>query len=70
MSDDNQGLPPSLPSGDFLDEGDVVFFRDAIHHKYVIKIPKQYVVLLSIEGRTRWRRFRFDTVDSFGAMDL
>ena len=40
------GCGPSLPSGDFSAEGGVVFFflgggrgRDAMHHKYSIKVP-------------------------------
>ena len=70
VSDVNQGHSPSLPSGDFPGEGDVVSFRDAIHHKYLIKIPKQYVILLRIECRSRWRRFRFDMADTFGDTDL
>ena len=43
----------SLPSGDFPGEGDVVSCQDAIHHNYLIEIPKQYVVLFRIEWRTR-----------------
>ena len=50
----NQDLTPSLPKpGDFSSEGDVVSFRDTIHHKYLIKMPKQYVMLIRIERRTR-----------------
>ena len=32
----NRGHWPSLPSGDFADEGDAVPFRDAVRHKYFI----------------------------------
>ena len=42
-----------LPSGDFPGEGGVILFRD-IHDKYLIKIPKRYVIPLRIERRTRW----------------
>ena len=47
VSDVNQGLSHSLPSGDFPGVGDVPF-RDAIRHKYSIKIPKEHVILLRI----------------------
>ena len=59
-----------MPLGAFPGEGDFVSFRDAIHHKYLIKIPRQYVILLRIERTARWYRFRFDTVNSFGDIDL
>ena len=65
VTDVNQGLSPSLPSGDFPGEGVVVSFRDAIHHKHLIKIPKQYAILLRIELRTRWLRFGIDAVNMF-----
>ena len=38
VPDVNHGLSLILPSGDFLGEGGVVPFRDAIHEKYLIKI--------------------------------
>ena len=59
-----------LPSGNFPGEGDAISFRDAIDHKYFIKMPKQYVILLRIERRARWWRFHFDTVNNFGDIDL
>ena len=52
MPDANQGLSLILPSGDFPGEGGVVPFRDDIHDKYLITIPKQYVILLRIERGT------------------
>ena len=36
IADVNQGNWPSLPSGDFTDEGDAVPFLDALRHKYTI----------------------------------
>ena len=30
-----------------------------LHHKYSVNVPKQHVVLLRIEWRTLWSRFRF-----------
>ena len=65
VPDVNQRLSLILPSGDFPDEGGVVLFRDDIHDKYLINIPKQYVTLLGMERRARWRRFHFDTVNTF-----
>ena len=44
----------SLPPGDFPGESDVVPSLDVIHRKYSIKIPKQCVIVLRIERRTRW----------------
>ena len=44
---------PVCPFAIFHDDGDVPF-RDAIHHKYSIKIPKQRVILLRIEWKTGW----------------
>ena len=52
--DVNQGLSPSLSSGDFPGEGGVVSFQDALHHNYLIKVPKQYFILLRIEWSARW----------------
>ena len=46
------------------DDGDVPF-RDAIHHKYSIKVPKERVILLRIGWKTGWWRFRFDSNKSF-----
>ena len=46
VPDVNQWLSLSLPSYDFPGEGGVVPFRDDIHDKYFINIPKQYVILL------------------------
>ena len=54
VSDVYQELSLILPSGDFSGESGVVPFRDATHDKYSIKIPKQCVILLRIEWRTRW----------------
>ena len=51
--DDNQDLSSSLPSDDFPGEGDVLSFRDVIHHKCMINIPKRYAILLRIECKTR-----------------
>ena len=58
-----------VPLPFFRDDGDVPF-RDAIHHKYSIKIPKQRVILLRIEWKTGWWRFRFDTNKGFWHMIL
>ena len=46
VPDVNHGLSLILPSGDFLGEGGVVPFRDAICEKYLIKILKQCFILL------------------------
>ena len=54
VPDINQRLSLILPSGDFPGESGVVPFRDDIHDKYLIKIPKQCVILLRIECRRRW----------------
>ena len=54
VSDVNQGPSLILPSGNFPGEGGIVPFRADMHGKYLIKIPKQYVILPSIEWRTRW----------------
>ena len=68
--DINQDPSLNLPSGDFSDEVMLFLFRDAIHHKYSIKMPKQQVILLRTEWKTRWSRFRFDTLNSFcGLLD-
>ena len=54
VPDVNQGFSLILPSGDFPGEDGVVPFRDDIRDKYLIKIPKQYVILLTLERRTHW----------------
>ena len=70
VSEVNQKISLILSSGNFPGEGGVVPFWDAIHDKYLIKILKQHAILLRIEWRTRWWRFRFDTVSSFLDIDL
>ena len=65
VPDVNQGLSLIMPLGDFPGDSDVVPFQDAIHGKYLIEIPKLYVILLRIERRTRLWRFLFETVNSF-----
>ena len=54
VPDVNQGLALILPSDDFPGDGGVVPFRADIYDKYLINIPKQIVILLRIERRTRW----------------
>ena len=44
MSDVNQGLWPSLFSGDFSGDGDVVPVRNAKRHNYSIVLPKQHIL--------------------------
>ena len=46
----NQRLSLSLAWVNFPGDSDVVSFRDATHHKYSIKTPKQDVILLGIES--------------------
>ena len=45
-------------------------FRNAIRHKYSIKMPKQHIILLIIECIARWWKFEIAMINAFWDMDL
>ena len=63
--DVNKGFHSTCPRAIYPMRVTMFPFQDAIHHKYSINRPKQHAILLRIERRARWSRFRVDMINGF-----